>query len=58
MDEDMCQPRGSGVASIIWNPIKAEGINKFQKDLEELTWMMEPEWVIKGQVKEVRIPNL
>lgn len=33
MDEGLSQPQDSGVASIVWNPIKAEGINKFQKDL-------------------------
>lgn len=37
MDEATTQPLVSGVASIIWNPIKAERINKFQKGLEELT---------------------
>lgn len=37
MDEGTTQPQVSGVASIIWNPIKAERINKFQKGLEELT---------------------
>lgn len=37
MDEGTTQPQVSGVASIIWNSIEAERINKFQKDLEELT---------------------
>lgn len=58
MDEGMIRPQVSGVASIIWNPIKTERINKLQKDLEELTWMIEPEWVIKGRVKEAHISNL
>lgn len=53
MDEGTTQPQVSGVASIIWNPIKAERINKFQKGLEELTWMIEPEWVIKGKSKRL-----
>lgn len=43
MDGARTQPQVSGLASIIWNPIKAERINKFQKGLEEFPRMIEPE---------------